>query len=1060
MNYDRLSLEIARRVLTYSKLAEGASYVKPEGKPGSVLPNTRENEPSHFHFELAGLLGNISERLILQGEADANESEEGQGSTAPALRSPIAILQPCGDRATNSDKDQLRLALDDFFVKLVSVPRTHALAVLGNSRQDFIPKNYKERFQDRRLEVLHSQNLDEIRGTDCDAMKYLTTWASSQSSPRPLILLGERGSGKTWQLFKLSEHLLDLHWSRPWQYGPPTYLPLRDEASHFKPFGVEPRSLAEAVLERYSGLSYLLGARLLEAFWAAGHSPLFLDGFEEMSQVLSGAASGALEALSRICSELPSATKYIIACRSTQFGTLDEMLNMKIGGRDLLGEKFDVVQLRPFGALAIKNYLIASGLPTVEGILRRVSTLGLPFNRAIDWDPLESSQDTVRICCSYPALLAAIVERLPAATERPLSALEFISAALVEAVLAHNLELGNATQKFFEPGGMVHTLRVQERLDLLGELAWTIVVRGEDSVDLLAMVPLIRLRFGLSLNAVAQDLRTQTLFENALSVSPSKWRSNEPSSAPGTGRLLQFAIRSVPGDGSKYFPKSAAGIDLDGSRKLSPADRGLLLNEMALRKAPVGVTSVTGAFLVARHISRMLSLTRAVPQQVADPTGIASVERWRFLGEAPLGVPAASLLREMLELKRRDGGEGAISPQSIASEAILGMTEAAKRENFSVFSPCFRYIGHNLESMGLLSTNERRGFDPWVWPEVMRSFRQTTALPALDMVLVPAPSAGAIPTAFSELGVVGSPIASEPFFLATREITNAEFYEFLQEEPGTEWRVDRMTLAGRAAERKPSRFSALGNEYHLYFWQRSGEEDQHLPDVASLADPVVYVSWFACVAFLNWLSERERRSSAYSQDSRGWRLVPQSASGSAGETEAPGFRLPTVAEWSWTARCCRLDVQFPWEVYPLAMPEAVASAWLERESAGSEEAAAKQWFRRTRAAYRQILTTSTKEHLPVLSDPAGPMGVSGLMGNVKEWCNDVVRRGGAVERAVLGSTSLLGTESYRFNYGTSLPPRNSNPDVGFRVCRSLSKGELDLLRRAEKRVAAFSSRAE
>ena len=80
------------------------------------------------------------------------------------------------------------------------------------------------------------------------------------------------------------------------------------------------------------------------------------------------------------------------------------------------------------------------------------------------------------------------------------------------------------------------------------------------------------------------------------------------------------------------------------------------------------------------------------------------------------------------------------------------------------------------------------------------------------------------------------------------------------------------------------------------------------------------------------------------------------------------------------------------------------------------------------------------------------------MGNVREWCQDIANSGEReTERMILGATGFLGEETFDFKYSTALYLRNTNPDVGFRIARSLQPAEVSQLRRREKEIASLES---
>lgn len=226
-----------------------------------------------------------------------------------------------------------------------------------------------------------------------------------------------------------------------------------------------------------------------------------------------------------------------------------------------------------------------------------------------------------------------------------------------------------------------------------------------------------------------------------------------------------------------------------------------------------------------------------------------------------------------------------------------------------------------------------------------------------------------------------------PFYLAMREITNAQFRK---------WKADHS----------------------------SGRFGAH--DLSGEAQPVVSVTWEQAASYCNWLSSQESLPAAYAM--RDGKLAPTSPL-------TTGYRLPTEAEWSRAARYPgEGPLRFPWGN---ALPAPARAGNFADESARALVAVVLQ-------GYDDRYPASA----PVGSFPPNGLGLFDLGGNVAEWVNDVYAipppdapserdplgpRDGELH-VILGSSFLQGTVSelrlsYR-DYGTK-----ARPDVGFRVAR-------------------------
>ena len=231
---------------------------------------------------------------------------------------------------------------------------------------------------------------------------------------------------------------------------------------------------------------------------------------------------------------------------------------------------------------------------------------------------------------------------------------------------------------------------------------------------------------------------------------------------------------------------------------------------------------------------------------------------------------------------------------------------------------------------------------------------------------------------------------SRPFYLAAREVTNAEFRRF-----------------------RPN--------------HGSGFVDKRSIDLE--AQSVTGIGWADAIAYCNWLSEQEGLPLAYEQKDGAWVLrTPMTT----------GYRLPTEAEWEYAARtggAGRPQRRYDWGD-ALPVPQGHANL------AGSEAT----------AAVERMLDGWSDEYQAVA--PPGkftpnPLGLFDLTGNVSEWVNDVyasfIEPAPATDPlgpATAGSRRVIKGSSWRtasfgelraaWREGAESPSQ----DIGFRVARN------------------------
>lgn len=228
---------------------------------------------------------------------------------------------------------------------------------------------------------------------------------------------------------------------------------------------------------------------------------------------------------------------------------------------------------------------------------------------------------------------------------------------------------------------------------------------------------------------------------------------------------------------------------------------------------------------------------------------------------------------------------------------------------------------------------------------------------------------------------------SRLFYLARKEVSNAEFRKFQADHDSGS------------------------------FEERSLNDDD---------EPVVNVSWEQAARYCNWLSSQEGLPAFYRESA---------GTISGFDSTSTGYRLPTEAEWAWSARQVENaegELRFPWGAN-LPPPDRHGN-YADRSASN---------------LVGRIIFGYNDNHIvaaPSGTFPANALGIYDLAGNVAEWTNDfyeipaadpVTNPLGPKEgeyRVIRGSSWMHGTItelrlSFR-DYGI-----DGRQDVGFRISR-------------------------
>jgi formylglycine-generating enzyme required for sulfatase activity len=906
------------------------------------------------------------------------------------------------------------------FERILPLPAEFAKAAVSDvDLTDLNSYGYTIAFQRRAAVSTHVPlgvgRVEHVSSLDTE----LARWADSVNNERPILLLGDRGSGKTWQLLKFCEEQCKRSRKSPWLSPPAVYLSLRRILSYLADPQRSSLGLFGLLSDQSSWFQTKWNTAMFDALLESNGIVICLDGLDEVE--IQPADADVRDHLRRVVSMLPMGSRFIISSRTTHFSSFDDLYSLETWPGADVNSTFRVLQLSPFQPINLSEYT-------------RSFAAADPSDHALDaLQELLSSDDdrdelvlALRRCSQQPALLARIVRDVK--DSQAICPFNLLQSAIEGSLIEFNVQFERTRPLHLDRQGELRTFDARLRIAFLGELAWFMTERRLEAIAIDRLPTRLTRMFWIDTEPLERDIRSQTVFELVESFEAGGGSPPGGADAAMVGRptTVRFGLRlnnihplkAVTAESSELLSRGTDAGRIRGSNKSDRISR-----------------SVSESYFLASHIAARLADSHYLP-------GVSLEDTLHFLGRVQLDNLTAAILRQMFGAQE-DRGCG---PAEIVSRAARHIQTLARQGGCRVFAKSLRYLFENLESLGFLSKEQRQLFEPWM-PNLHSFVKCPSALGSYEFIFVPAPTSSKLAAAAAAAGAAA---ATRPFLLGIHEITNEQFEKFIVSPHGSDWTVDRITRAGRSGTTSPSPFASRTNEYHLYFWDEASDHSGLFrPPEALMRHPVVYVSWYVTQAYCNWLSEEDGKQQAYVvRDSS--KEDPISI-----DLQTTGFRLPTAAEWWWSAQGPDDEVDYPWKLlpYPAKLPTDT--------SAPSDEpgAAAFEWFQQYRAAIEKVLLDSgTRSAEVAYDDDVGPFGAIGLIGNVKEWVQDiVVEPHTAVKKAlVCGTTAHLGINSFRIGYYATLFPENTNPDVGFRLARSLSSEEYAVFQRREAELASLS----
>lgn len=177
--------------------------------------------------------------------------------------------------------------------------------------------------------------------------------------------------------------------------------------------------------------------------------------------------------------------------------------------------------------------------------------------------------------------------------------------------------------------------------------------------------------------------------------------------------------------------------------------------------------------------------------------------------------------------------------------------------------------------------------------------------------------------------------------------------------------------------------------------------------------PMILVSWQGAAAYCNWLSEKEKLTKVY--DEQTWKIIEEKDL-----RKVKGYRLPSIVEWLYVSKGGKKGTDMPY--------------------AGSKNLDEVAWYIKNSISdgNSNLDTEKGKKQgtMPIGTKKSNELGIYDLLGNVAEWGNAVDINSKYKEHIFFGEGFPSIPLAFGYFYSSTIPIEKPLIKTGFRICRT------------------------
>ncbi|QHI38652.1 hypothetical protein IMCC3317_40460 [Kordia antarctica] len=372
----------------------------------------------------------------------------------------------------------------------------------------------ESRYVDRTIR--HIIDFDGFDEMDISNFSELAEAWSIKRGVKPILLLGDRGMGKSWASRAFCLRIIKDHVKSPWLYPLPIFIDL-GYFSKAEQDGTAYETVMYFLKEKYS-ISFLFGDDSLDALIKSGLVILVLDGYDDMIKRVD--KESVNKQLWEIFSIIKHGSKVIVSSRVNHFNSFSKIyehfafsyfeknnLKQRIThpGYTDIRQDFNIWRLDNMNVKELDSFTKKS--------IGEKDNLGEKIITEIQY---KKDKNPVEQIITNLITIPAFRKNISILLDEGMDIINVLEQSIIMTVIAFNIESNKAIEQYEEKSSNNFdsaSFDEKRKLEILEELAWKMIENETTYISISDITEFLKSNYNVDFEIIINDIKTQTVLK-------------------------------------------------------------------------------------------------------------------------------------------------------------------------------------------------------------------------------------------------------------------------------------------------------------------------------------------------------------------------------------------------------------------------------------------------------------------------------------------------------------------------------------------------------------------